>query len=71
MLEDMESDPPFAGGSLSGDGDCVCGFDVRDDGVEVGECDDVYPRMITKMILCGKSANVSATTTWSPSTQRA
>ena len=41
MLEDVERDPPFARRGLSGDGDCVGGFDVEYDGVKVGECDVV------------------------------
>ena len=41
LLEDVEGDSPFAGVGLAGDGDCVGGVDVGDDGVEVGEGDVV------------------------------
>ena len=29
LLEDIEGDPPFTGGRLAGDGDCVGGFWIR------------------------------------------
>jgi hypothetical protein len=41
LLEDMEGDPPFSRRGLSGDCDCVGGFNVGYDCVEVGEGDVV------------------------------